>query len=427
MWDKTYNISIFSSNYEEHESTLTRPKSKRISTVNFEISATETRTHDLPSKGGHYMPIEHKIPRWCARLFNQCQSWLRIQPFGKEEIRGLVSKIYDFFLLEHSLVVGVSCLMLRKSPTNNLALVVKLNELSCESCVVFVLLRRVGMDFEEFLQSCQKGVKQLVSAVNYLCVFNNSVGGLSVQTLLKHKAAMEGCNGVGVWRIVRVDKERLYENAAMNGVIPKYLTHRLFPNAKYSIWADAKMRLVVDPLLLVHSLVVKEGMDMAISKHPLYLHTMEEAMATARWKKWGDVEALRVQMETYCENGMQPWTSKKPYPSDVPDSAVIIRKHSKATNLFSCLLFNELEAFNPRDQLPFAYVRDSMNPKLSLNMFEVEVFEHVAVEYRHNLKHGGASGTQVGPRANMASSADGLSNIGSKCDGYLLQMWGKSK
>lgn len=112
---------------------------------------------------------------------------------------------------------------------------------------------------------------------------------------------------------------------------------------------------------------------------------------------------------------------------DVPDSAVIIRKHSKATNLFSCLLFNELEAFNPRDQLPFAYVRDSMNPKLSLNMFEVEVFEHVAVEYRHNLKHGGASGKQVGPRAKMASSADGLSNIGSKCDGYLLQMWGKSK
>lgn len=108
--------------------------------------------------------------------------------------------------------------------------------------------------------------------------------------------------------------------------------------------------------------------------------------------------------------------------SDVPDSAVIIRKHSKATNLFSCLLFNELEAFNPRDQLPFAYVRDSMNPKLRLNMFEVEVFEHVAVEYRHNLKHGGASGTQIGPRPKMASSA-GLS-IGSKCDGYLVQMWG---
>nr|GMD06054.1 hypothetical protein Iba_chr06bCG12330 [Ipomoea batatas] len=29
--------------------------------VNFEISSTETRTHDLPSEGGHYMPIEHEV------------------------------------------------------------------------------------------------------------------------------------------------------------------------------------------------------------------------------------------------------------------------------------------------------------------------------------------------------------------------------
>nr|GMD09743.1 hypothetical protein D0Y65_031416 [Ipomoea batatas] len=79
---------------------------------------------------------------------------------------------------------------------------------------------------------------------------------------------------------------------------------------------------------------------------------------------------------------------------DVPDSAVIIRKHSTATNLFSCLVFNEAEAFNPRDQLAFAFVRDMMNPKLKLNMFDVEVFEQVTVEYRHNHEggSGGASG-----------------------------------
>ena len=36
--------------------------------------------------------------------------------------------------------------------------------------------------------------------------------------------------------------------------------------------------------------------------------------------------------------------------------------------------------------MPFAFVRDHMEPNLKLNMFEVEVFEQVAVEYRHNLK-----------------------------------------
>ncbi|KAG4971275.1 hypothetical protein JHK85_037696 [Glycine max] len=125
----------------------------------------------------------------------------------------------------------------------------------------------------------------------------------------------------------------------------------------------------------------------AISKHPYYVHTMEEAMASARWKKLLDVNALKEQMETYCENGLQPWSpNKQPYASDVPDSALILRRHGLGSNLFSCLIFNELEAFNPRDQLPFAFVRDHMEPNLKLNMFEVEVFEQVAVEYRHNLK-----------------------------------------
>lgn len=109
----------------------------------------------------------------------------------------------------------------------------------------------------------------------------------------------------------------------------------------------------------------------------------------------------------------------------MPDSAFIIRKHSLSSNKFSCLLFNELEAFNPRDQLAFAYVRDKMNPKLNLNMFEVEVFEQVAIEYRHNLKQGG--GPNVGPRIKRVSSDLFVNGTCSKCEGYLLKMWGESQ
>lgn len=107
--------------------------------------------------------------------------------------------------------------------------------------------------------------------------------------------------------------------------------------------------------------------------------------------------------------------------TDVPDTAVIIRRHGVASDLFSCLLFNELEAFSPRDQLAFAYVRDHMSPKVSINMFEVEVFEQIAVEYRHNLKPGGGSGR--GKQHRMASSRD---IAGSSCESYLLKMWGES-
>lgn len=112
--------------------------------------------------------------------------------------------------------------------------------------------------------------------------------------------------------------------------------------------------------------------------------------------------------------------------ADVPDSALILRKHGMASNLFSCLLFNELEAFNPRDQLAFAYVRDQMNPKIKMNMFEVEVFEQIAVEYRHNLKHGGGPTQNVGPETKRASFVSFVNGSFGRCERYLLEMWGES-
>ncbi|KAL0321363.1 UNVERIFIED_CONTAM: hypothetical protein Sradi_5397800 [Sesamum radiatum] len=294
------------------------------------------------------------------------------------------------------------------------------DRISMESCDGVVVASAIFNDHDKIRQPMGLGSQTL----DYVCFFM-FVDDVTLKTLHFHKMTSRESeeHKIGAWRVVKVSREHLYENAAMNGVIPKYLVHRLFPNSKYSIWIDAKLQLVIDPLLLIHSLVVKENVDMALSRHPYFLHTMEEAMATGRWKKWWDVNGLKVQMETYCDTGLEPWSSNKPYPTDVPDSALILRKHSAASNHFSCLMFNELEAFNPRDQLPFAYVRDKMNPKLNISMFEVEVFEQVAVEYRHNLKQGGAG---VGPKVNMATS-DWLANeSSSKCEGYLLKMWGES-
>ena len=110
---------------------------------------------------------------------------------------------------------------------------------------------------------------------------------------------------------------------------------------------------------------------------------------------------------------------------------MILRKHELGNNLFSCLLFNELEAFNPRDQLAFAYVRDQMRPKLKINMFEVEVFEQVAVEYRHNLKRIGEEEGSRGHKTQRTkrARADLLYVNGSccsRCQKYLLDMWGES-
>ncbi|OIT31118.1 PREDICTED: uncharacterized protein LOC109209117 [Nicotiana attenuata] len=317
--------------------------------------------------------------------------------------------------------IEIPCGFFKQFPISNS------DRMAMEKCKGVVVISAIFNDHDKIRQPKGLGKETPYTICFYMFVDDVTLKGLQYHNLISTNSDE---NSVGVWRIVKVEKEHLYENSAMNGVIPKYLVHRLFPNSKYSIWIDAKMQLVVDPFLLIHSLVIKENVDMAISRHPFFVHTMEEAMATARWKKWWDVDGLKTQMEIYCENGLQPWTPQKSYPSDVPDSAIILRKHSVATNLFSCLLFNELEGFNPRDQLPFAYVRDLMKPKLKLNMFDVEVFEQVAVEYRHNLKNGGViNGPKVIPTKTKRASSELLVNETgrSKCDSYILKMWGESQ
>ncbi|KAJ9565774.1 hypothetical protein OSB04_001740 [Centaurea solstitialis] len=315
--------------------------------------------------------------------------------------------------------IEIPCGFLKKLPISDY------DRISMERCTGLVVVSAIFGDHDKIRQPKGLGSQTLDHACFYMFVDEITLKQFRYHNLLSRKTKEMR---IGVWRIVKVLNEELYENPAMNGVIPKYLVHRMFPNSKYSIWIDAKIQLAVDPLLLLYSLVIAEDVDMAISKHPFYVHTMEEAMATARWRKWLDVDSLRIQIETYCENGLQPWSSNKhPYPSDVPDSAIILRKHGVASNLFSCLLFNELEAFNPRDQLPFAFVRDHMNPKMKLNMFDVEVFEHVASEYRHNIKRDGSDRTQSAriKRGSPDLLANGVSST--KCERYLAEMWGESE
>ncbi|WVY98052.1 hypothetical protein V8G54_030203 [Vigna mungo] len=195
-----------------------------------------------------------------------------------------------------------------------------------------------------------------------------------------------------------------------DGLISTYSSGYKIGFSQFSVWIDAKLQLMVDPLLLIHSLFISQNADMAISKHPHFVHTMEEAMATARWNKWWDVNALKMQMETYCENGLQPWTpTKMPYSSGIN---IIGRCARQCTD--------PEEAWTKKDH---------MNPKLKLKMFQVEVLEQVTVEYRHNLKPSDVSFAKKSSMTTKTIRAqpDLLHQNGScssKCQQYLATMWG---
>ena len=74
-----------------------------------------------------------------------------------------------------------------------------------------------------------------------------------IQFIKKNVTVREDNDGgewVGIWRLILL-KHPPYDEPRRNGKVPKILTHRLFPQAQYSIWIDGKMELIVDPLLLL--------------------------------------------------------------------------------------------------------------------------------------------------------------------------------
>ncbi|XP_077228326.1 alkaline ceramidase TOD1-like [Tasmannia lanceolata] len=367
-----------------------------------------------------YGPVLEEIQNFC-RNSSFSSPYLRYLSEKRESFAGNFSAYKRKSYFNHSDdQVEVPCGFMKEFPITNS------DRLAMEDCREVVVVSAIFGDHDKIRQPKGLGAKTLDAVCFFMFIDDSTLGSLNSHNILLNKDKEDR---IGVWKIVRVSSPLPYNNSAMNGVISKHLIHRLFPNSKFSIWLDAKLQLTVDPLLMIHSLIISANADMAISKHPYNIHTMEEAIATARWKKWDDIESLKMQMEIYCENGLQPWTSKKlPYTTDVPDTALIIRRHGTGSNLFSCLLFNELDAFNPRDQLAFAYVRDLMTPKIKINMFEVQVFEHIAVEYRHNLKSSGQTSSSSDSTKGLLKTkrANPETVNGSRCEGYLLKMWGES-
>ncbi|KAG5395182.1 hypothetical protein IGI04_025145 [Brassica rapa subsp. trilocularis] len=391
------NTFSYPSSYGEHKYALPTHRSSCSSPVFF----------------SDYWTVLNEIQSICSD--SSSSEKLRYINGNSETFGGNFTTLKRFSYFNHSdNDVEVPCGFFRDFPVSDS------DRAEMEKCGL-VVASAIFNDHDKIRQPVGLGVKTLETVCFYMFIDDKTLNSLFHHNVIPKDNPRD--YRVGAWRIIKISKsENLYLNPAMNGVIPKYLIHRLFPNSQFSIWIDAKIQLMIDPLLLIHSMLVVPDVDMAISKHPFFVNTMEEAMATARWNKWGDVDGLRMQMETYCEH-------------DVPDSALILRKHGIRSDLFSCLMFNELEAFNPRDQLAFAFVRDHINPMVKMNMFEVEVFEQIVVEYRHNLKKIKTSSYEEQEEEQKQKSLriiqkkrrwldyGSWSLNGSSCKSYLMEMW----
>ncbi|KAK8488045.1 hypothetical protein V6N11_021099 [Hibiscus sabdariffa] len=190
---------------------------------------------------------------------------------------------------------------------------------------------------------------------------------------------------VGIWRLIPL-KHPPYDEPRRNGKVPKILTHRLFPQAQYSIWIDGKMELIVDPLLILERYLWRGKHTYAIAQHKHHRSIYEEADANKRRKRYAR-PLIDLHMKIYYSEGMEPWSLKKNMISDVPEGAVIIREHTALNNLFNCLWFNEVNLFTPRDQLSFGYVVYRLKGLFKIFMFRNCEYYSLFVLHPHTREH----------------------------------------
>ncbi|CDO99536.1 unnamed protein product [Coffea canephora] len=190
------------------------------------------------------------------------------------------------------------------------------------------------------------------------------------EAFLRNFSAVDVNKKNGLWRIVVV-RNLPYTDPRRNGKVPKLLLHRLFPSARYSLWIDGKLELVVDPYQVLERFLWRKNATFAISRHYRRFDVFVEAEANKAAGKY-DNASIDFQIDFYKKEGLTPYSSAKlRITSDVPEGCVIIREHIPISNLFTCLWFNEVDRFTSRDQISFSSVRDKINSKTNwtINMF----------------------------------------------------------
>ncbi|CAM0876452.1 unnamed protein product [Alopecurus aequalis] len=158
---------------------------------------------------------------------------------------------------------------------------------------------------------------------------------------------------IGLWRIILV-RDLPFTDQRLNGKIPKLISHRLFPMARYSIWVDSKSQFRRDPLGVIEALLWRSNSSLALSEHGARSSLYDEGKAIVKKHK-ATPEEVKIQLDQYRQDGIpddKRFNGKKA----LAEASVIVRDHAPLTNLFMCLWFNEVVRFTSRDQLSFPYV-----------------------------------------------------------------------
>ncbi|TKV91149.1 hypothetical protein SEVIR_9G075425v4 [Setaria viridis] len=109
-------------------------------------------------------------------------------------------------------------------------------------------------------------------------------------------------NNIGLWRII-LFSDLPFSDQRLNGKIPKLISHRLFPMARYSIWVDSKSQFRRDPLGVLEALLWRSNSSLALSEHGARSSLYDEAKAIVKKHK-ATPEEVKVQLDQYRQDGI---------------------------------------------------------------------------------------------------------------------------
>ena len=155
----------------------------------------------------------------------------------------------------------------------------------------------------------------------------------------------------------------LFSSARRNARMHKILSHQ-FTDTEYSIWLDANVALRVPARRLVDEYL--GDADLAVFRHRTRACTYDEA-ARCRELALDATDVIDAQVGQYRAAGL-------PAGLGLPETSVVIRRHSAAVRRFNNAWWSELCRHSVRDQIGFMYA--ARDTGLTVNLFTPTKFEH---------------------------------------------------
>ncbi|CAH2035345.1 unnamed protein product [Thlaspi arvense] len=220
------------------------------------------------------------------------------------------------------------------------------------------------------------------------------VDEITMQTLSAEGHAPDRAGFIGLWKLVVVnnlpyaDMRRLENRSDVELWV--LWTYASECDMQYLLKSFSSQIKSVSTDTETHLLLIFPGHEYAISNHYDRHCLWEEVAQNKKLNKYNHT-VIDQQFEFYKADGLTRFNASDPFkllPSNVPEGSFIVRAHTPMSNLFSCLWFNEVERFTPRDQLSFAYTYQKlrrMNPDkpFNLHMFKDCERRKIAKLFRH--------------------------------------------